>query len=227
MVRRNALIRRLPAVETLGSATIICSDKTGTLTQNEMMAVRLYVAEWRLDVSGEGYQPTGEFDNYGDPADPTRQCRDHDPVHRRPALLRRPAGADPDAEEDGKRYRMVGDPTEGALVVAAAKAGLWRDEVEERQPRVAEVPFDSERKRMSTIHRDWTARQHDIRLCQGRARRHAAPLQRYSGGGSGGAANAGAAQSHRERHPRSGAGRVARIGCGPTLPGSTPRSAGC
>ena len=152
MVRRNALIRRLPAVETLGSATVICSDKTGTLTQNEMMAVRLYVAEWRLDVSGEGYQPVGKFDNYGAPADP----RDNAEIMTllTGSLLCSDARLEPlDAEEDGKRYRMVGDPTEGALVVVAAKAGLWRDEVEKRQPRVAEIPFDSDRKRMSTIHR--------------------------------------------------------------------------
>lgn len=152
MVRRNALIRRLPAVETLGSATVICSDKTGTLTQNEMMAVRLYVAEWRLDVSGAGYQPTGKFDNYGDPADP----RDNAEIMAllTGSLLCSDARLEPlETEEGEKRYRMVGDPTEGALVVAAAKAGLWRDEVERRLPRVAEVPFDSERKRMSTIHR--------------------------------------------------------------------------
>ena len=152
MVQRNALIRRLPAVETLGSATIICSDKTGTLTQNEMMSVRLYVANLRLDVSGEGYQPTGEFDHYGEPADP----------HDNPEIMTLLTGGmlcsdaqlePPESEANGQRYRMVGDPTEGALVVVAAKAGLWRDDVEKRLPRVAEVPFDSERKRMSTIHR--------------------------------------------------------------------------
>ncbi len=159
MARRHALIRRLPAVETLGSATVICSDKTGTLTQNEMMAVRLYVADWRLDVSGQGYEPKGEFTNYGTPSDPRDNaemmalltgsllCSD--------ALLEE---IDPDDEADAKRhdeddrYRIVGDPTEGAMVVAAAKAGLWRDAVEKKFPRVAEVPFDSERKRMSTIH---------------------------------------------------------------------------
>jgi len=156
MVRRHALIRRLPAVETLGSATVICSDKTGTLTQNEMTAVRFYVANLRLDVSGEGYQPKGEFTNYGDSANP----REH------PEILALLTGgllaSDADlelmepedaADADEGRYRMVGDPTEGALVVAAAKAGLWRDEVEERLPRVAEIPFDSDRKRMTTIHR--------------------------------------------------------------------------
>jgi Ca2+-transporting ATPase len=155
MVRRHALIRRLPAVETLGSATVICSDKTGTLTQNEMMAVRLYVADWRLDVSGRGYEPEGEFTNYGTPSDPRDNsemmallagsllCSD--------ALLEEIESEDESGGEG--RYRIVGDPTEGAMVVAAAKAGLWRDQVEERLPRVAEVPFDSDRKRMSTIHR--------------------------------------------------------------------------
>jgi Ca2+-transporting ATPase len=147
MVRRNALIRRLPAVETLGSATAICSDKTGTLTQNEMTAVRLYVAGLRLDISGEGYQPEGEFDNYGEPADP----KEH------PEILALLTGgmlaSDAQLEDDEDGYRMIGDPTEGALVVAAAKAGIWREKKEKQMPREAEIPFDSERKRMSTIHR--------------------------------------------------------------------------
>jgi Ca2+-transporting ATPase len=158
MVRRHALIRRLPAVETLGSATVICSDKTGTLTQNEMTVRRVYVANLRLDVSGEGYQPDGRFSNYGDPADP----HDHPEVLAllTGGLLASDARLEPLASDDGHageadetRYRMVGDPTEGALVVAAAKTGLWRDEVEDRLPRVAEIPFDSDRKRMTTIHR--------------------------------------------------------------------------
>jgi len=160
MVQRHALIRRLPAVETLGSATVICSDKTGTLTQNEMTAVRLYVANLRLDVSGEGYQPRGKFTSYGERAKP----RDHPEVLAlltggllcSDAQLEPATDLPPEAEgeaQDKERYRMVGDPTEGAMVVAAAKADLWRDEVEERLPRVAEIPFDSERKRMTTIHR--------------------------------------------------------------------------
>jgi Ca2+-transporting ATPase len=151
MVRRHALIRRLPAVETLGSATVICSDKTGTLTQNEMMVVRLYVAQLRLDVSGQGYQPTGEFDHYGEPADP----HDNSEIMAllTGSLLCSDARLEPLEEEYDQGYRMVGDPTEGAMVVAAAKASLWRNELEKRLPRVAEVPFDSERKRMSTIHR--------------------------------------------------------------------------
>jgi Ca2+-transporting ATPase len=146
MARHHALIRRLPAVETLGSATVICSDKTGTLTQNEMTAVRLYVANLRVDVSGEGYQPEGAFRSQGQPMSPL----DHPAVA---ALLRGGAlCSDAQLEQDGQGYRLVGDPTEGALVVAAAKAGLWREKVEAEQPRVAEIPFDPDRKRMSTIH---------------------------------------------------------------------------
>ncbi len=147
MVRRNALIRRLPAVETLGSATAICSDKTGTLTQNRMTVVRLYGGNMEVDVSGEGYQPSGAFSADGRPINP----QDHPDLM---ALLR--GGllcSDAQLEKDGDGYRMVGDPTEGALVVAAAKAGLWREEVEARLPRVGEIPFDSDRKRMATIHR--------------------------------------------------------------------------
>lgn len=147
MVRRNALIRRLPAVETLGSATVICSDKTGTLTQNQMTVVRLWVSDMMVDVTGEGYQPVGGFSADGRPVDP----QDYPDLM---ALLR--GGllcSDAQLERDGDGYRMVGDPTEGALIVAAAKAGLWREEVEERLPRVAEIPFDSDRKRMATVHR--------------------------------------------------------------------------
>jgi Ca2+-transporting ATPase len=151
MVRRHALIRQLPAVETLGSATVICSDKTGTLTQNEMMAVRLYVANLRLDISGEGYQPRGRFDHYDEVYDP------HDNAEIMAlltgSLLCSDAVLEPlESGDGGRRYRMVGDPTEGAMVVAAAKAGLWREEIERQFPRIAEVPFDSDRKRMSTIH---------------------------------------------------------------------------
>ncbi len=162
MIRRHALIRRLAAVETLGSATVICSDKTGTLTQNAMTVVRLYVSGLRLDITGESTQPIGEFRVDGRPANP----KEHNEILALliASLLCNDArlevsgetGADEGAEErtpDRQTYRLVGDPTEGALIVAAAKAGLWREQVEARLPRVAEVPFDSARKRMSTIHR--------------------------------------------------------------------------
>jgi Ca2+-transporting ATPase len=151
MARRHALIRQLPAVETLGSATIICSDKTGTLTQNEMMAVRLYVANLRLDISGEGYQPRGRFDHYDEVYDPRDSAETMALLTG--SLLCSDAVLEPlESGNGGRKYRMVGDPTEGAMVVAAAKAGLWREEMEKQFPRIAEVPFDSDRKRMSTIH---------------------------------------------------------------------------
>lgn len=149
MVKRNALIRRLPAVETLGSATVICSDKTGTLTQNQMTAVRVWANQRQYAVTGRGYQPVGQFELNGSAVD----------LQEHPTLRYTLWGAvlcnDADLEKDGGNgvdYRMVGDPTEGAMVVAAAKAGLWRERLEPQYPRVNEIPFDAERKRMTTIH---------------------------------------------------------------------------
>ncbi|MBP7687757.1 MAG: cation-translocating P-type ATPase [Thermoflexales bacterium] len=154
MIKRHALIRRLSAVETLGSATTICSDKTGTLTQNEMTAVRLWVHHAEFTIDGQGYQPEGNFRR------PERNDRDLDVIDDVEVggllwagALVNDAQLEPTGESaDKTTYRMVGDPTEGALIVAAAKAGLWRSELERRYPRVAEVPFDADRKRMSTIH---------------------------------------------------------------------------
>ncbi len=148
MIKRNALVRRLPAVETLGSASAICSDKTGTLTQNEMTAVKLYVDDTIFEVSGQGYTPKGAFHQDGKEVHPN----EHPDLHR--LLLGGLLASDAILEATNGNYRMVGDPTEGALVVAAAKANLWREEIERRYPRVNEVPFDSTRKRMSTIHKD-------------------------------------------------------------------------
>jgi Ca2+-transporting ATPase len=151
MARRHALIRKLPAVETLGCATVICSDKTGTLTQNEMTIVQLWANDKRINVTGEGYSPSGEFLFNGDIFQP----------HGDPAvsfllmggLLCNDAGLEESGEaEEEKTWRIVGDPTEGAMTVVAAKSGLWRKETEECFPRIMEVPFDSERKRMTTIH---------------------------------------------------------------------------
>jgi Ca2+-transporting ATPase len=155
MVRRHALIRRLAAVETLGSVTAICTDKTGTLTQNEMTACVLWADGEILSITGEGWDPHGEFQKNGQPA----LLRNGGS-----ALLLLQAGMlasdarlesqqPEDAEPSLPRHRMVGDPTEGALVVAAAKAGLLRESLDARLPRVAEIPFDSDRKRMSTVHR--------------------------------------------------------------------------
>ena len=154
MVRRHALLRKLPAVETLGSATTICSDKTGTLTRNEMTVVRLYSDGEMIDVTGEGYDPRGDFLQDGQEVNVRREGGIRD------VLLAATLCNDAILETSGagdagqQTYRMVGDPTEGALVVAAAKAGLWKADQEDKYPRVAEIPFDSDRKRMTTIHRD-------------------------------------------------------------------------
>jgi P-type Ca2+ transporter type 2C len=147
MVRRHALIRRLPAVETLGSATVICSDKTGTLTQNEMVVVQAELEGRTLAVRGEGYAPLGEITLDGQPISHAVD----DDLH----LLAAAATLASDAivEREGDGWRLVGDPTEGALVAFAARAGLDRADLADRLPRVAEIPFDGARKRMTTIHR--------------------------------------------------------------------------
>jgi Ca2+-transporting ATPase len=153
MVRRNALIRRLPAVETLGSASAICSDKTGTLTKNEMTAVKLFVPGAMVDISGQGYQPDGTFYRDGSSIRP-EEIPDLSYLLTG-ALLSSDAQLEvSDNDSVGRDYRIVGDPTEGALVVAAAKANLTRERLEIMYPRVDEIPFDSTRKRMSTLHRD-------------------------------------------------------------------------
>jgi len=145
MARRNALVRRLLAVETLGSTSVICSDKTGTLTKDEMTVRRLAVAGRVLEVSGAGYAPVGEFSLDG------RVVEADDALL---ALLRAAALAS-DArlvrDNDG-RWQLKGDPTEGALVVAAMKAGLDVAALEQGFPRIAEIPFTSESKRMTTLH---------------------------------------------------------------------------
>jgi P-type Ca2+ transporter type 2C len=146
MVKRNALMRRLAAVETLGSTSVICSDKTGTLTKDEMTARKVYVAGQMLDVAGAGYEPHGQFSINGQTIDPSEGLE----------LLLQAATLASDAdiirdEADG-RWHVKGDPTEGALVVAAAKAGLTKADLEQRFPRVNEIPFTSETKRMTTLH---------------------------------------------------------------------------
>ncbi len=147
MVRRNALIRRLPAVETLGSVTVICSDKTGTLTKNEMTATLLALpGHADVSVSGIGYLPSGEFQEDGNVLDPRRD-------HAVGRFLKAMALAtDAYLQKDGNKYEIVGDTTEGALLVAAQKVGWTREQLEIDLPRVAELPFSSERKAMTTIH---------------------------------------------------------------------------
>lgn len=145
MVRRQALIRRLPAVETLGSVTTICSDKTGTLTQNKMVVQQMRTLSQSLQVTGEGYAPEGEFISAGQPVDP-RQVPDVglllvDGLLCNDSVLQKEAGD----------WAIMGDPTEGALVVMAAKSGLDRHRLGHELQRVAEFPFSSERKRMSVV----------------------------------------------------------------------------
>ena len=154
LARRRVLMRRLPAVETLGSTSVICSDKTGTLTRDEMTARRLYVAGHLLEVSGAGYRPHGEFSLEGVRIElaPKHDHPLRDPVRE----LLRAAALACDARlvkgEQAESWGIHGDPTEGALVVAAAKAGLHKPELDERFPRRHEIPFASETKRMTTLH---------------------------------------------------------------------------
>ena len=145
MAGRNVIIRKLTAVETLGAATIICSDKTGTLTLNQMTVRGIWTGGRHLTVTGSGYEPAGDFQQEGirihpsDDAELTRLlrvaalCND--------AILNKTAGG----------WGILGDPTEGALLTAAAKAGLSKSHLEEKQPRLGEIPFESEKQYMATL----------------------------------------------------------------------------
>jgi Ca2+-transporting ATPase len=148
MARRNAIIRKLVAVETLGSATVICSDKTGTLTLNEMTVQRLYMDGQTIEITGEGYIPRGEFRRDGQLIDPQNEpsvnlmlrigalCND--------SFLTR--------KDDDECCDIYGDPTEGALLVAATKAGMNKEKLEKAYPRLDEIPFQSEKQYMATLH---------------------------------------------------------------------------
>jgi P-type Ca2+ transporter type 2C len=146
MVRRQVLVRSLPAIETLGSVSVICSDKTGTLTKDQMTVRKIFTDGQLVEVTGAGYEPEGKFRLNGSPVEP-------------PAALvetLRAAVLASDAElvrsETGDEWQVRGDPTEAALIVAAAKAGLKRPDLLSECPRVAEIPFTSEAKRMTTVH---------------------------------------------------------------------------
>jgi len=162
MLRRQAIIRKLPAVETLGCATVICSDKTGTLTQNAMTVRKIYISNQFLQVTGEGFDPKGEIIGTGDKQNLSRKNKDSlDTVLRIAALCNNAKLAKDDTiikgmfrNKKSTPWQIIGDPTEGALLVLAAKAGIWRERVEEKYKRVYEIPFDSERKRMSVIYRE-------------------------------------------------------------------------
>lgn len=151
MARKKAIVRRLPAVETLGSVTVICTDKTGTLTRNEMTVVRLLLADREISVSGSGYAPEGGFHDDGQPLAPgdvpglaaAARC----------ALLCNDAQIRHDGDAG---WTLIGDPTEGALVAFARKAGLDPQDEAKNFPRVDAIPFESERQFMCTLHRDHT-----------------------------------------------------------------------
>jgi Ca2+-transporting ATPase len=147
MVKRHALVRRLAAVETLGCTTVICSDKTGTLTQDEMTVRQIYAGGRLISVTGVGYEPRGEFSLSGKPIDVSQDM----PVQ---TLMKINTLCNDTrlVSTDGV-WDIKGDPTEGALVVVGAKAGLLQEEANTEFPRIDEIPFSSERKRMTTMHR--------------------------------------------------------------------------
>jgi ATPase, P-type (transporting), HAD superfamily, subfamily IC len=147
MAGHNAIIRKMLAVETLGSTTIICTDKTGTLTRNEMTVEKLFVSETEIDVTGSGYIPKGEFLKRGNNIDVKK---DNTTLN----LLRGITLCNNSAiEKKGEKWEVIGDPTEIALTVAAAKVDLWKDELETDYETTEEIVFTSERKIMTTIHK--------------------------------------------------------------------------
>lgn len=149
MSRRNALVKKLDSVEALGSTSVICTDKTGTLTQNEMTVNHLWTATREYEITGVGYAPEGHIEAEG------RSWRavddaDLELLLEGGMLCGNARLAEP--EEEGKRYEVYGDPTEACLIVSAQKGGIDRAELEARMPRVKELPFESRRKRMTTVH---------------------------------------------------------------------------
>jgi Ca2+-transporting ATPase len=147
MSKRNAIVRKLKSVETLGSADIICTDKTGTLTRNEMTVKRIFVNDKMIKVSGTGYRPEGKFTCDGKEA----------PVKDELELLLRIGALCNTShlkEDPSKGWEIIGDSTEGALLALAAKSDMWRRDLLKKWPEISELPFDSDRKRMTTIHKN-------------------------------------------------------------------------
>jgi magnesium-transporting ATPase (P-type) len=155
MAKRNALIKKLSSVETLGCTTVICTDKTGTLTQNAMTVRETWLIGGRAKVTGNGYEPQGQFT---DPSGKTLNPREGDlnELLRGGMLCNNAKLVAPNGE---KEWAVLGDPTEAALIVAAAKAGLTPESERQAYPRIFELPFESRRKRMSTIHQRQGKRQ--------------------------------------------------------------------
>ncbi|MCX7912511.1 MAG: calcium-transporting P-type ATPase, PMR1-type [Dehalococcoidales bacterium] len=146
MAQRHALVRKLTAVEAMGAVNVICSDKTGTITESEMTVRQIYLPGRLIEVSGAGYRPEGEFAENGKKLNPQTDEN---------LLLALRIGAlcnDSSTKTDGEKLRLIGDPTEGALLVAALKAGLKQEKLQQEQPRLAELPFSSEKRYMATLH---------------------------------------------------------------------------
>jgi Ca2+-transporting ATPase len=161
MIKRKAIVRKLPSVETLGCASVICSDKTGTLTQNKMTVTHLWVGGDVLEVTGDGYTPVGDIQIGGQSADllknPSLSRLLHVSVlcnnatlYEEKQELKRKKGKDA-KENVVSVWNIKGDPTEGALVVLSAKSGITQESLSDKYKRIAEFPFDSERKRMSVL----------------------------------------------------------------------------
>jgi Ca2+-transporting ATPase len=150
MADRNAVVRRLPAVETLGSVTVIASDKTGTLTEGRMTAERLWTPRGTATTAGDGYAPAGRIVRDGENVD-AGTAPDLARLLRT-AMLCNDAALQPPARE-GEPWTAVGDPTEAALLTAGARLGLDKKALDEETPRIGEIPFDSRRRRMTTVHR--------------------------------------------------------------------------
>ena len=149
MVKRNAIVKKLLAVETLGSTTIICSDKTGTLTQNEMTVVKVFTDGKIIDVTGGGYEPVGEFKLEED------SIRVEDIGDLQTLLSISALANDADLEKTPDGYSVIGDPTEGALITLAGKGNIDKHTINTKFPRIEEIPFDSDRKMMTTFHSDY------------------------------------------------------------------------
>ncbi|MBD0311619.1 MAG: cation-transporting P-type ATPase [Microcoleus sp. T3-bin5] len=148
MVKRNALIRKLPAVETLGSVTTICSDKTGTLTQNKMVVQLVSTGDCTVAVAGEGYAPIGDFT---DRHTSTKINNLEEYPELESLLIACAVCNDAVLQQEQQEWQILGDPTEGALLCVAGKAGIYKEKQSQLLPRTAEFPFSSERKRMSVI----------------------------------------------------------------------------
>ncbi len=143
LAKRNAIIRRLASAETLGATTVICSDKTGTLTKGEMTVRKIFTNSKLVEVTGVGYEAKGQFMLNNERLDAKEDTNLN--------LLLGASAVCTNASYDGEK--IIGDTTEGALIVAAAKAGMTKDKLEKKYPRVHEIPFTSERKRMTTVHK--------------------------------------------------------------------------